>query len=245
MAKRAKVLGFPIGNRRSSKIGSWARSAAVLGGGAYAVTRAIRDRRQNGGSALQKGREALGKAADAAEGDQPPKTAYLIDEYIDVGVNRHEVYNQWTQFEDFSQIMKAVENVDHRGGKATWSAKIGPARRQWEAEITDQVPDKRIAWKAEGQVNLHGVVTFHSLDEDLTRVLVEMVYRPTGFVEKVGNVFRAARFRVRRDLKLFKSHVELGGETSERSDSQRSNSSGTGGSAKRSSTRTRSGNSAA
>jgi len=143
------------------------------------------------------------------------KIAWLIDEQIDVGVARREAYNQWTQFDKFSEIFKGVEGVDQADGeddKLHWSAKIGPSRRQFDAEITEQLPDRRIAWKASGGANVQGVVTFHELDRELTHINVEMVYRPQGFVEHVGNWFRSARRRVRKDLKLFKNYIELRGE---------------------------------
>jgi len=258
MAKTKKVLGIPVG-KKSSGTSTWVRGAAAVAGGAYAATRAIREIKggSNGSSTLQKGKEAVGNAADSAKklssmGDKVQggplgkvasalggsggsdgegkdkgrsgadqghvkKLAYLIDEQIDVGVPRREAYNQWTQFEEFSEIFKGVENVDHPDGdddKTQWSAKIGPSRRQYEAEITEQIPDRRIAWKAKGGANVQGVVTFHELDRELTRINVEMVYRPQGFVEHVGNWFRAARRKVRKDLKLFKNYIELRGEAS-------------------------------
>ena len=156
----------------------------------------------------------VAKAA-TGKGDQPKtvKTAHLIDEKIDVAVPRRTAYNQWTQFKQFKSIMKGVQTVEQtRPDRVKWEAKIGPSRRQWQTQITEQVPDERIAWKTTGGVETVGVVTFHSLDDRLTRVQVQMEYHPKGFVEGFGNLFRIQRRRARRDLKLFKNYLEIAGK---------------------------------
>ena len=146
-------------------------------------------------------------------GDSAPKLSHLIEEHTEVAVPRSVAYNQWTQFETFPSIVKGAEQVHQRGrDKVEWTSKIGPSRRTWQGRITEQVPDERIAWKSTGGLQVKGVVTFHSLDDELTRVLVEMEYDPRGFVEHVGNLLRIQRRRVRRDLRLFKHFVELRGE---------------------------------
>ncbi len=135
---------------------------------------------------------------------------FYIEEHIDVGAPRGVVYDQWTQFEDFASIFKGVEGVEQEDDETTrWQAKIGPSRRQWKAEITEQIRPKRIVWRSTGGTDVRGVVTFHSIDDELTRVMVQMLYHPRGFVEHVGNWFRAARRRTRKDLKLFKNFVEV------------------------------------
>jgi hypothetical protein len=146
-------------------------------------------------------------------GDHPPKLSHLIEEHTEVAVPRTETYNQWTQFEMFPSIVKGAEQVEQiERDKVKWSSKIGPSRRSWTTEITEQIPDERISWKSTGGLQMKGVVTFHSLDEDLTRVLVQIEYDPSGPVEQVGNLLRIQRRRVRRDLRLFKHFVELRGQ---------------------------------
>jgi uncharacterized membrane protein len=138
------------------------------------------------------------------------KLRHIIQEYIDVGVTRETAYNQWTQFKEFPKLFKAVEQAEQDDrDKLEWEAKIGPSRRKWQAEITKQVPDQRIEWKSVGGADNHGVVSFHSLDENLTRVLVQMEYHPKGVIEQTGNLFRMQRRRVRRELRLFKHFLEL------------------------------------
>ena len=187
--------------KRISSAGSAVGEAKTPFGKAAALLRSFGD----------SGRGSGGKGAEESAGHDK-KLAHLIEEHIDVGVNRREVYNQWTQFREFEQIFAGVEGVDHPDGesdKTSWRGKVWLSRRQWEAEITHQVPDKRIAWKSTSGVDTRGVVTFHSLDDELTRIHVQMLYRPHGAIEHVANLFRAARRRTRKDLKLFKHYMEL------------------------------------
>jgi uncharacterized membrane protein len=141
------------------------------------------------------------------------KQRLIIQEQIDIAVPRRDVYDQWTQFEDFTDIFRAVEEVSQEDDETTqWQAKMLVSRRSWKAEIKEQIPDQRIVWESSGDVQHKGVVTFHELDDNLTRVQVEMEYKPTGFVEKFGNLFLTVRHRVRKDLRLYKHHLEFENE---------------------------------
>ena len=156
----------------------------------------------------------MGNNGDSRSNDisSKPKLAHLIEEHTDISVPRSVAYNQWTEFEVFPSIAKGVESVDQLGDeRAQWVSKVGPVNRKWRALITDQVPDERIAWRSEDGPEHRGVVSFHSLDDDLTRVLVQMHYVPHGPLETVANKLRVQRRRVRRDLRLFKHFLELRG----------------------------------
>lgn len=147
------------------------------------------------------------------DGSGTPKLSHLIEEHKEIAVPRRVAYDQWTQFEMFPSIVKGAETVEQtRRDRTKWTSKIGPAKRQWTAEITEQAPDERIAWKSTGGLQMKGVVTFHSIDDDLTRVLVQIEYTPRGPVEHVANLLRVQRRRVRRDLRLFKHFLELRGD---------------------------------
>ncbi len=142
-----------------------------------------------------------------------PKLSHLIEQHTDIAVARSVVYNQWTQLEMFPTITKGIESVEQESDeKSKWTSKIGPSRRNWTGTVVEQIPDERIAWKSEGGAQLQGVVTFHSLDVDLTRVLLQMEYKPKGAFEWVGNTLRIQRRRAKRDLRLFKHFLELRGE---------------------------------
>ncbi|MDQ6838845.1 MAG: SRPBCC family protein [Actinomycetota bacterium] len=152
-------------------------------------------------------------AVKGKSGNSKPKLSHLIEQHTDIAVARSTVYNQWTQLEMFPTITKGIESVQQEDDeKSKWTSKIGPSRRTWTGHVVEQIPDERIAWKSEGGASLQGVVTFHSLDVDLTRVLVQMEYKPKGPVEWVGNTLRIQRRRAARDLRLFKHYLELRNE---------------------------------
>ena len=132
-----------------------------------------------------------------------------IVEQIDIGAPVGVVYDQWTQFQDFSGFMKKVENVDQKDDeKLTFKAQILWSHRQWDATIIEQVPDQRIVWKSSGEKgHVDGAVTFHEIGPELTRVLVVLEYHPQGLFEHTGNLWRAQGRRVRLELKHFRRHV--------------------------------------
>jgi hypothetical protein len=137
-----------------------------------------------------------------------------IVEDITVGVPVDVAYNQWTQFQEFASFMKGVDSVDQTDEiESNWRVKVFKSRRNWKASITEQIPDRRIAWTSEGaKGTTKGVVTFHPLADDLTQVLLVMEYYPQGLFEKTGNIWRAGGRRARLDLKHFRRFLMLRGE---------------------------------
>ncbi len=137
-----------------------------------------------------------------------------IVEDVTVGVPVNVAYNQWTQFQEFSNFMKGVEGVDPTDEvNSNWRMKVFKSRRSWKASVTEQIPDRRIAWTSEGAKGTSkGVVTFHPLADDLTQVLLVMEYYPKGLFEKTGNIWRAQGRRARLDLKHFRRFIMLRGE---------------------------------
>ena len=135
-----------------------------------------------------------------------------IEESVEVEVPVETAYNQWTQFEEFPQFMEGIESVQQLDDThLLWSAEVGGKKEEWRAEITEQHPDHRVAWKAtEGRENA-GVVTFHRIDENSTRVMVQMDWEPDGAVETVGAAVGADSRRVKGDLKRYKELVEQRG----------------------------------
>jgi uncharacterized membrane protein len=133
-----------------------------------------------------------------------------ITESIDLEVPVRTAYDQWTQFEEFPQFMDGVRSVDQiDDAHLRWVAEIGGKQQTWTAEITEQRPDERVAWKTiEGHGNA-GVVTFHRLGEGETRVTVQMEYRAEGLIEQVGGALGMDSRRVKGDLERFKNLVEI------------------------------------
>ena len=121
-----------------------------------------------------------------------------------------KTYEQWTKFEEFPKFMHRVLNVKQEDGKVSWDEKIWFSKRHWEGEVTDRRKNRRIAWKTTSGMSHAGVVTFHSLDENLTRVMVTIDFVPQGMIEKMASGLRFVKRAVQGDLARFKAYVELG-----------------------------------
>ncbi len=137
-----------------------------------------------------------------------------IIEDISVGVPVDVAYNQWSQFQEFASFMKGVDSVDQTDEvNSNWRVKVAKSRRNWRATITEQIPDRKIAWTTDGaKGTTKGVVTFHPLADDLTQILLVMEYYPQGLFEKTGNIWRAQGRRARLDLKHFRRFIMMRGE---------------------------------
>ena len=139
-----------------------------------------------------------------------------IEQSIEVEAPLDRVYNQWTQFEEFPQFMEGVEEIRQLDETHLhWVAEFGGSSHEWDAEITEQKPDERVAWRNTDGKDNAGVVTFHRLDDDTTRVMVQMDFVPEGIKEKVGAALGAPDRRVKGDLERFKELVESEGGTSD------------------------------
>src|SRR4051794_10400069 len=132
-----------------------------------------------------------------------------IEQSIEVQVPLKTAYNQWTQFEEFPKFMDGVEQVRQLDDThLQWVAEFGGQRHEWLAEVTEQKPDERVAWRnTDGKENA-GVVTFHRVDDDKTKIMVQMDFVPEGVVEKVGDKLGAPDRRVKGDLERFKEFIE-------------------------------------
>jgi uncharacterized membrane protein len=135
-----------------------------------------------------------------------------ITESIEVNMPVRTAYNQFTQFEDFPQFMKSVKEVRQLDDKRLhWKANIAGEDKEWDAEITEQIPDKRIAWRSIGGVQNAGVVTFHKISDNVTRVTLQMDYQPDGPLEAIGDALGAVRMETRTNLQNFKEMLEKRG----------------------------------
>jgi uncharacterized membrane protein len=135
-----------------------------------------------------------------------------VDAAIEVNVPVSTAYNQWTQFEEFPRFMEGVKEVRQLDDRTLeWHAEIGGNDETWRAEITEQEPDQRIAWRSiEGSRNA-GVVTFHRIDDNTTRIMLQLDYEPEGVVEEVGGALGVPERRVEGDLQRFKEFIESRG----------------------------------
>lgn len=135
-----------------------------------------------------------------------------VTESVDVAVPVSTAYNQWTQFEEFPQFMGGVEQVHQLDDThLRWAAEIAGKREEWDAEITEQRPDERIAWRATGGKGNAGVVTFEPLGGTETRVTVQLDWQPEGVTENIGAAIGMDDRQVSKDLERFKDLIEARG----------------------------------
>ena len=135
-----------------------------------------------------------------------------VEESIEVNVPVSTAYNQWTQFEDFPKFMENVREVRQLDNKHLhWRATVAGKEVEWDAEIVEQIPDKRIAWRSISGPPNAGAVSFHKISPNTTRVTLKIGYEPEGAVEQVGDALGAVRMEARSSLLRFKEMLESRG----------------------------------
>jgi uncharacterized membrane protein len=138
-----------------------------------------------------------------------------VETSIEVHVPVHTAYHQWTQFESFPEFMSGVERIEQKTDTMThWVTKVDGVTREFDAQITEQIPDERVAWTSVESPKQAGVVTFHRISDDTTRIMVQMDFEPDGLVEQAGDKLGVVDRQVKGDLERFKSFIEdRGNET--------------------------------
>jgi uncharacterized membrane protein len=169
------------------------------------------------GAKKELGGSLAGKAASkllgggGGGGDSGGKTRRLpIQRWTDVAVPVEKAYRAWTQFEEFPKFMHRVLEVEQEDNEVHWREKIWFSTREWTGEITEKRQNDRIAWKSVKGPQHSGVISFHRVDKNLTRVLVTVDFVPTGMIEKMASGMRFVKRAVEADLARFKAYVELG-----------------------------------
>jgi len=135
-----------------------------------------------------------------------------VEHSIEVKVPVRTAYNQWTQFEEFPQFMDKVEEVKQIDDKHMhWRASMAGKTEEWDAVISEQIPDERIAWTSTSGAPNAGVVTFHYIDPNTTRVMLQLDYEPEGIVEKAGSALGIPQKQIEGDMERFKKFIEARG----------------------------------
>jgi uncharacterized membrane protein len=138
-----------------------------------------------------------------------------VEQSVEVEVPVRTAYDQWTQFEQFPRFMEGVESVRQLDDTHLhWKAEIAGATREWDAEITEQRPDERVAWRSTSGTTNAGVVTFHRLDEARTKIMLQLDMEPEGIVEAAGDKLGFVKRRAAGDLERFKGFIEARGAES-------------------------------
>jgi uncharacterized membrane protein len=138
-----------------------------------------------------------------------------VEESVEVEVPVSTAYNQWTQFEEFPSFMDGVEQVKQLDNTHLhWVAEIGGHREEWDAEITEQLPEERIAWRATSGKGNAGVVTFHRLEDQRCKIMLQLDWESEGMVEALGAMLGQDDRKVKGDLERFKELIETRGAES-------------------------------
>jgi uncharacterized protein (TIGR02271 family) len=161
--------------------------------------------------AMQPGLGARGRADRAVDAPRTGEDIETIERSIDLHVPVQTAYQQWARFEEFPRFMEGVEEVRRLDAKRLhWVANIGGTRKEWDAQITEDVPNERMAWRSEAGEFTAGMVTFQPLAADRTRMTVRFEYEPHGVKETLGDWLGLVSRRVENDLERFKTFVEAG-----------------------------------
>jgi uncharacterized protein YndB with AHSA1/START domain len=133
-----------------------------------------------------------------------------IQRWTDVALPVEDVYEAWTKFDQFPAFMHRMLNIEQKDkDKVSWNEKIWFSKRQWEGEVTERRKNDRIVWKTTSGMSHKGIVSFHKLAPNLTRVMVDMEFEPTGMMEKMASGLRFVKRAVQADLARFKTYVEM------------------------------------
>ena len=210
------LTGRPPANRGAGTLGAIEPALAVPGAvlrvhDVAAAADFVRVRRALLGVAEEHEVHPAGRGARTQGAVRPDRGAEManIEKSIEVDAPIAAVYDQWTQFEEFPSFMEGVEEIRQVDDKHVhWTVEFGGTRHEWDAEITEQKPEERVAWRnVDGKDNA-GVVTFHRIDDDTTRVMVQMDWAPEGIKEKLGASLNFDERRVEGDLGRFKELIE-------------------------------------
>lgn len=138
--------------------------------------------------------------------------ASTIEKSVVVGVPVEVAYNQWTQFEDFPKFISGIEEVKQIDDKTLrWKANVGFKQKEWTAQIVEQTPNTRIAWRSTTGAENAGTIAFQPAEGVGTKVTATMIYDPDGFVEYVGDFLGVVGHRVQGELDKFKEFIEARG----------------------------------
>jgi hypothetical protein len=153
----------------------------------------------------------MGGGGNGGSGGGGKKTRRLpIQRWTDVALPIDQVYEEFTKFDQFPRFMHRVLNVEQKKpDKISWSEKIWFSSRQWEGRVTERRKNDRIVWTTKGGMSHKGIVSFHKLAPNLTRVMVDMEFEPNGMMEKMASGLRFVKRAVQADLARFKTYVEM------------------------------------
>ena len=132
-----------------------------------------------------------------------------IEKSITVDVPVRTAYDQWTQFEEFPRFMGGVESVKQLDDKRLhWCAEILGKKKEWDAEIVEQTPDRVVSWRSTSGAPNNGTVTFAPQADGKTKIDLRIDFTPEDAADKAGDVMGVLDRQIDGDLKRFKEFIE-------------------------------------
>jgi hypothetical protein len=170
-----------------------------------------KDRLSNAGPGGKIASKLMGGGGSGGGSGGGKKTRRLpIQRWTDVALPIDKVYEEFTKFDQFPRFMHRVLSVEQKGrDKIGWSEKIWFSSRQWEGRVTEKRKNDRIVWTTKSGMEHKGIVSFHKISDNLTRVMVDMEFEPNGMMEKMASGLRFVKRAVQADLARFKTYVEM------------------------------------
>ena len=144
-----------------------------------------------------------------------PKDIESTEASVECDVPVRVAYNQWTQFEQFPKFMENVEQVEQLDDTHLhWVAKVAGKRKEWDAQIIEQEPDRLISWRSTSGTINNGSISFEPLGANRCRITLVMTYGLEDWTEKVGDALGILKAQVKADLHRFKTYIEKRGSES-------------------------------
>jgi len=169
-----------------------------------------KDRLSNAGPGGKLASKLMGGGKGGGGGGGKKTRRLPIQRWTDVALPIDQVYEQFTKFDQFPRFMHRVLSIEQKGrDKISWSEKIWFSSRQWEGRVTEKRKNDRIVWKTNSGMEHKGIVSFHKISDNLTRVMVDMEFEPNGMMEKMASGLRFVKRAVQADLARFKTYVEM------------------------------------
>jgi hypothetical protein len=192
-----------VGDKVGDKVGDTVSDKVDEAGGAGGIAKEAVGGMFGGGS--DDGGGGGGGMPGVGKGRRMP-----VQQAVDVAVPRETAYNQFTQFEEWPEFMHRVTRVSQEDGcTLSFATKIWGKTKEFRADIETQRPDQRIKWSVSQGITHTGVVTFHELAPELTRIEVTLDVDPGSLIEKAARGMRHVKRAVRADLHRFKAFIEM------------------------------------
>ncbi len=118
-------------------------------------------------------------------------------------------WEEWINLSWLPEGVHRVQDLEHDGDDRLRGRVAGASQPDWEAEVLEERERQSFAWQSVRGSDCAGLVTFHRLSDQLTRLELSLDVVPTSVAEAVALATHLADRRAEVDLRRFKARVEL------------------------------------